>query len=125
MVLYVSLGAIGMPFFAGGEGGWTYATGSSFGYLLGFVAAAWAIGRLAEHRHDRSIASAIPAFLVASAAIYTLGVTWLWASVATIPTFNAALRAGLYPFLAGDLIKAVLAGLLLPAAWLLVDKTHR
>jgi len=125
IALYVSLGAIGLPFFAGGESGWTYATGASFGYLAGFVVAAWVIGRFAERRHDRSAVTAVPAFLIGSAAVYTLGVTWLWATVDAVPSLGAALGAGLYPFVAGDLVKAVAAGLLLPAAWLLVDKTHR
>ena len=123
MLVYVSLGAIGLPFFAGGESGWTYATGASFGYLLGFVVAAWLIGRLAEQRRDRTVVRAVPAFLAGSAAIYTLGVTWLWVTVEAIPTFNGALHAGLYPFLVGDLTKAVAAGLLLPGAWYLVDRT--
>jgi biotin transport system substrate-specific component len=125
MLLYVTLGAIGLPFFAGGEGGWTYAGGASFGYLAGFVAAAWLVGRLAEQRRDRSVRTAIPAFLIGSAAVYTLGVTWLWATVDTIPTLGAALSAGMYPFLVGDLVKAVLAGLTLPAAWYAVDRASR
>ena len=125
MTVYVALGAIGLPFFAGGQGGWTYATGASFGYLVGFVAAAWLVGRFAEQRRDRSIRTAIPAVLIGSAAVYTLGVTWLWATVDSIPTLSAALSAGLYPFLAGDLIKAILAGLALPAAWFVVDRARR
>ena len=125
MLLYVSLGAIGLPFFAGGEGGWTYATGASFGYLIGFVVAAGLVGRFAEHRQDRSVRTAIPAFLVGSVAVYTLGVTWLWATVDAIPTLGAALSAGFYPFVAGDLVKAVLAGLLLPAAWHVVKRANR
>ena len=125
MLLYVTLGAIGLPFFAGGEAGWTYATGATFGYLAGFVVAAWLVGRLAEQRRDRSVRTAIPAFLVGSAAIYTLGVTWLWATVDSIPTLGAALSAGMYPFLVGDLVKAVLAGLVLPAAWFAIDRADR
>jgi biotin transport system substrate-specific component len=125
MLLYVTLGAIGLPFFAGGEGGWTYATGASFGYLAGFVAAAWLVGRLAEQRRDRSIRTAIPAFLLGSAAIYSLGVTWLWATVESIPTLGAALNAGMYPFVVGDLAKAILAGLALPAAWYAIDRAQR
>ena len=120
MLVYAGLGAAGFPFFAGGAGGWAYATGASFGYLLGFVVAAWVVGRFAEHRRDRRVRSAVPAFLVGSAAIYTLGVTWLWATVEAIPTFADALRAGMYPFVAGDVVKAVAAGLALPAAWVLV-----
>ncbi|MGB9358080.1 MAG: biotin transporter BioY [Acidimicrobiia bacterium] len=125
MMIYVALGAIGLPFFAGGQGGWTYATGASLGYLMGFVAAAWLVGRFAEQRKDRSIRTAVPAFLVASAAVYTLGVTWLWATVESIPTLSAALSSGLYPFVAGDLIKAALAGLALPAAWYVVDRSRK
>ena len=125
MLLYVTLGAIGLPFFAGGEGGWTYATGASFGYLAGFVVAAWVVGRLAEQRRDRSIRTAVPAFLLGSAAVYTLGVTWLWTTVDSIPTLGAALSAGMYPFVAGDIVKAVLAGLALPAAWYAIDRARR
>ncbi|MEN8235237.1 MAG: biotin transporter BioY [Actinomycetota bacterium] len=124
MLLYVGLGAVGLPFFAGGAGGWTYATGASFGYLMGFIVAAAVVGRFAEQRKDRVVRTAVPAFLVGSAAVYTLGVTWLWATVDTIPTFGDALRAGLYPFIAGDVIKAVAAGLVLPAAWLVMDRAN-
>jgi len=124
MLAYVALGAVGMPFFAGGESGLTYATGASFGYLAGFVVAAWLVGRFAEQRQDRAVHTAIPAFLIGSVAVYTLGVTWLWATVESIPTFGAALHAGFYPFIAGDFLKAVLAGLLLPAAWYAVDRSR-
>ena len=125
MMIYIALGAIGLPFFTGGQGGWTYVTGATFGYLMGFIAAAWLVGRFAEQRKDRSIRTAVPAFLAGSAAVYTLGVTWLWATVESIPTLSAALTAGLYPFVAGDLIKAVLVGLALPAAWYVVDRTRQ
>lgn len=125
MLLYVTLGAIGLPFFAGGEGGLTYATGSTFGYLAGFVVAAWLVGWFAEQRHDRSVRTAIPAFLIGSAVIYTLGVAWLWASVESIPTLGAALDAGFSPFVVGDLAKALLAGLTLPVAWMLTDRLRR
>ncbi len=123
MLVYVALGAVGLPVFAGGGSGLGYATGASFGYLAGFVVAAWLIGRFAEQGRDRTVRTAIPAFVVGSAAVYTLGVTWLWATVESIPTLGSALRAGLYPFIAGDVVKAVLAGLLLPAAWYVVDRS--
>ena len=125
MLLYVTLGAIGLPFFAGAEGGLAYAAGSTFGYLAGFIVAAWLVGWFAEQRHDRTIRTAIPAFLVGSAAIYFLGVGWLWVSVESIPTLSAALEAGFYPFIAGDLVKILLAGLVLPAAWMMVNRTRR
>ena len=75
--LYVVLGAIGLPFYAGAEGGWTAATGSTAGYLVGFVVAAAIVGRLAERRQDRSLLTSLPAFAAGSAVIYVCGATWL------------------------------------------------
>ena len=65
--VYVALGAIGLPFYAadaeGARGGWDLATGSTAGYLVGFVVAAALVGWLAERGQDRSVATAIPAFV--------------------------------------------------------------
>ncbi|NQV08161.1 biotin transporter BioY [bacterium] len=118
--LYLGLGAIGLPFFAGGEGGWSVVTGATGGYLIGFVLAAALVGTLAERRHDRSVLTAIPTFLAGSALIYLAGVTVLAArlDVGAIE----AMELGMVPFIMGDLIKIGLAGLALPAAWRLVGE---
>ena len=55
MALYVALGAIGLPFYSQGNGGWHHATGTTAGYLVGFVVAALAVGTLADRRRDRSV----------------------------------------------------------------------
>ena len=120
--IYWVMGAIGLPFFTGAQGGWEVATGATGGYLLGFVVAAWVVGALAERGQDRTVASAIPAFLAGNAVIYLFGVPWLMASVESIDTMTAALIAGFTPFVIGDIIKVTLAGLLLPAAWKLVRR---
>ena len=51
-ILYVALGAIGLPFYAGGTGGWEVVTEATADYLVGFVVAAFVIGALAERRQD-------------------------------------------------------------------------
>lgn len=114
-LLYVALGAIGLPFYAGGEGGWTAATGSTAGYLVGFVAAAAVVGWLAERKQDRRIDTSIPAMLAGSAVIYLFGLVWLAHSVGVDST--TAIQYGLTPFLVGDAIKLAFAGALLPLAW--------
>ena len=123
--IYWLLGAIGLPFYANASGGWEAATGATAGYLVGFIAAAWVVGALAERGQDRTVASAVPAFLAGNAIIYLFGVPWLMYSVDAFDTITAALVAGFTPFVVGDLIKVVLAGLLLPAAWKLVDRIRR
>lgn len=121
--LYVLLGLTGLPFFQGGNGGWAYATGPTLGYLVGFVAAAAAVGYLAERKQDRTVATALPAFLAGTVLIYLFGVAWLMISLPTGPT--DALTKGLVPFVVGDLLKVALAGTLLPAAWKLAASKPR
>jgi biotin transport system substrate-specific component len=125
MAIYWILGAIGLPFYTEASGGWEAATGATGGYLVGFIVAAWVVGLLAERGQDRTVAGAIPAFLAGSVVIYIFGVSWLYYSVDAIDSMTAALAAGFTPFVIGDLIKVVLAGLLLPLAWKIVDRVQR
>ncbi len=118
--LYILLGLGGLPFFQGGNGGWEYATGPTLGYLIGFVIAAAAVGYLAERKQDRTIATALPAFLAGTAVIYVFGVAGLMVSLQT--DLTDALVKGLVPFVIGDLLKVALAGTLLPAAWKLAGE---
>ncbi|MBN1305022.1 MAG: biotin transporter BioY [Anaerolineales bacterium] len=117
--LYLLLGAAGLPFFAGGQGGLSYLAGPTLGYLLGFAAASWAIGRLAERGLERSLRTSLLPFLVGTVIIYIFGAGWLALNLG----FPEAILLGVVPFLAGDMIKIILAGLVLPAAWKLAN--HR
>ncbi|MEN8240188.1 MAG: biotin transporter BioY [Actinomycetota bacterium] len=121
-VVYWLMGAFGLPVFAQASGGWEAATGATFGYLLGFVVAAWAVGSLAERGTDRSVRSAVPSFLGGNLLIYAIGIPWLLYSVPSIETLSGALAAGFTPFIVGDVIKIALAGVSLPAAWKLAGK---
>ncbi len=121
-VLYVALGAGGLPFYADGASGWQVATGATGGYLVGFVVAAALVGLLAEHRQDRSVLTSVPAMLAGTAVIYLLGVTWL--AFVLDADATTALTKGLLPFVIGDAVKLVAAGLLLPAAWRLAGRSQ-
>ena len=126
MGLYVALGAIGLPFYAEGDGGWSVATGATAGYLVGFIVAAFVVGKMAEHGQDRKLSTSLPAFLAGSLIIYGFGALWL-AYDLDIPLTAAAgdpsaIAFGVAPFLVGDIVKALLAGALLPAAWHLVER---
>lgn len=118
--LYLLLG-FAFPFYAGGNSGWQYATGATGGFLIGFIAAAWVVGSLAERRQDRTMATAIPAFLTGSIVIYAIGVPWLAASLGV--SWVEAVELGVVPFVLGDLAKAGLAGAALPVAWKMAGKT--
>jgi biotin transport system substrate-specific component len=111
--LYTVLGLAGLPVFAGGAAGSYYAVGPTGGYLLGFVLAAWVVGRLAERGLDRRVRTAWLPFLAGTLVIYLCGAGWLALSLG----ITKALALGVLPFLIGDGIKIVLAALALPAAW--------
>lgn len=128
MLLYVALGAIGLPFYADGQGGWTVATGATAGYLVGFIVAAFVVGLMAEHGQDRKLATSIPAFIAGTTIIYTIGAGWLAYDLGLPLTAAAgepsAISLGVAPFLVGDVLKAVFAGAMLPAAWRFLDDAH-
>lgn len=114
MALYIVMGALGLPVFAGGASGFMYLSGPTLGYLVGFVIAAWAIGLLAERGLERSVRTSILPFLVGTIIIYLCGVAWL---TIVLGSLSEAITAGLLPFLLGDVIKLVIASLILPVAW--------
>jgi biotin transport system substrate-specific component len=123
-LLYWLMGMIGLPFYAGGKSGWTQATGATMGYFVGFILAAAAIGYLAQRRNDRNFASSFAAMALGTVIIYICGAGWLAHSLhIPVATGDAnAIAYGVTPFLIGDAIKLIIAGALLPAAWIVVGK---
>ena len=122
MGLYLTLGVIGLPFFTGAHSGWSYLTGATGGYLIGYPVMALIVGYAADHGHDRHPARFIAAVVTANVALYALGATWL-AHTLHIPVLggeHSAWALGVRPFLPGDLIKMIAAGLLFPATWNLI-----
>jgi biotin transporter BioY len=117
---YLAIGATGIPYWfaLGGPAGIARLVGPTGGYLVGFVAAAFLVGWLAERGWDRRVWTAIPAMLSGSVVIYIFGLSWL----AHFISGGSLLQAGLYPFVIGDFIKVVAAALVLPSGWLLLRR---
>lgn len=120
---YMLIGMLGFDIFAGSTAemnGWTYMTGSTGGYLVGFVLATLTLGYAATRGWDRSVLKMVPVLLVANALIYGLGMAWLGYLYGF--DLGTAFTKGMLPFLIGDGLKLALAALLLPAAWALVKR---
>ncbi|HJY46841.1 MAG TPA: biotin transporter BioY [Propionibacteriaceae bacterium] len=116
MALYLLAGVAGVPWFANQQSGWAFA---SFGYIVGFVAAAWLVGRLAERGADRRVVPTIGMMALGNVVIYVFGVAGLML-LADLP-LSTALAKGVLPFLIGDVIKILLAAGLLPGTWKLIN----
>lgn len=119
--VYVALGLIGLPFFAGGQGGLDVMFGATGGYLVGFVLAAALVGRLAELGWDRRIGGAVGATLLGTLVIYLVGVPWLAVTMGL--SAGEAIATGVVPFVLPDIAKLVTAAVVFPAAWWVVG--HR
>ena len=92
--------------------------------------AAAAVGYLAERGQDRDFATSVPAMLAGTATIYACGVLWLAYKlhIPVSPTGDGeanAISLGLTPFLVGDAIKLLLAGVLTPTVWTMVERCTR
>lgn len=115
VLAFLLQGAAGLPVFAGTPQngiGLPYMMGPTGGYLVGFVLAAVVAGTLVRAGLTRGVIGTLAVALVAGASVYLPGLLWLSGFVG----FGAGLlEAGLYPFIVGDVIKAVIAALAFPA----------
>ncbi|TDB85130.1 biotin transporter BioY [Actinomadura sp. 7K534] len=112
MIVYLLAGMAGMPWFTEGGSGTGVPT---LGYVIGFVAAAAAVGALARRGGDRTPLRTVATMLAGTVIMYAAGVPYLMASLGI--DLGRALELGVTPFLAGDALKVLLAAGLLPAAW--------
>jgi biotin transport system substrate-specific component len=98
-IAYLALGLSGLQVFAHG-GGLVYLKEPTFGYLLGFLPAAWLCGTFA-FRQRRRIETLIASCLYGLLAIHVAGLTYLTIlSVFRITTanwWNAVLQYSIYP----------------------------
>jgi biotin transport system substrate-specific component len=109
-VVYLLIGIIGLPVFAGGKGGLGVLLGPTGGYLIGFVAGAYVVGRLVELKKDPGPVWLGSAMVGGTAVIYLLGVMQL----VLIAKFSVhqAIAVGVLPFLIGDALKIGVAVLI-------------
>ena len=115
--VYLLLGAIGLPVFAGFRGGLGVLVGPTGGYLLSYPVAAAIAGlaaaTMARASRGRAVATGTAFGLLALVVIYAVGATWLAVQSGLTP--GAALAAGVLPFVPFDVVKVVLAALLAAA----------
>ena len=125
-VAYLAAGIAGLPVFAASATlpqGPLRLLGPTGGYLMAYPFAAFLTGYLAERGFDRRYATSVLAMAAGYVVIFTGGVTWLALFAPAALGFDAALRAGLYPFMLGGVGKLLLGAGVLPGMWKLVGKS--
>ena len=104
---YLLIGIFGVPVFTGGLYGFARLFGPTGGYLMGFVLAAYVIGKLLGKDNEASFAKIVAAMLVGLAILFTTGTIQL-SIVMHIP-LQKAVALGVLPFIPGDIIKLLAA----------------
>jgi biotin transport system substrate-specific component len=106
-VIYILLGGIGLPVFAGGKAGFGTLLGPTGGYLFGFIAASLTIGKFSDLRTQPSARRIAASFVLGTAIIYSFGVAQLsqWMN----GDIQHALVVGVLPFIVGDALKIAIA----------------
>ena len=107
--LYLVEGALGLPVFAKG-GGLGYLRGPTGGSLFAFPLAAYLAGLAVEAGLTKRLPLAFLAFALAGLSVYLVGLPWL--AVYLGADFSRALGLVFYPFVPGDLVKALLAAII-------------
>ncbi|TFB08956.1 biotin transporter BioY [Candidatus Atribacteria bacterium MT.SAG.1] len=106
-IIYVLLGIVGLPVFAGFKAGIGILFGPTGGFLFGFIISAYIIGKIIELKKEKNIFYYFLAGLIGTLIIYILGVTQL--SLVTGIGIKKAIVVGMLPFLPGDILKIIVA----------------
>ena len=109
-ITYLLLGLIGFPIFSGFSGGLQHIFKPSFGFIIGYVAAAYVVGKLTEEKTASQYLWA--AVLAGTLIIYTFGLPYMLYILNIMLNSNLSivkiLQLGMFAFIPGDMLKAVI-----------------
>lgn len=120
LLSYMLLGLAGMPWFSAASGGLAALAKPSFGYILGFIPAAWLIGKLSERAWDRHFWLSLTAFGGATLVPFIVGIPYMWAVLrigGVSMSWTEALNAGFTPFIIGGIVKAAAGAAVVGGLW--------
>ncbi|MEX3745569.1 MULTISPECIES: biotin transporter BioY [Lysinibacillus] len=106
VLIYILLGAVGLPVFSGMSGGFAILVGPTGGYIVGFLVTAVIMGLYLD-KFGITIFHAIIANLIGMVVTLAFGTAWL--KVAADLSWTAAFMGGVAPFIVVGILKAVLA----------------
>lgn len=121
LTTYMLAGLAGLPVFAGFTGTIAAVATPSFGFILGFIPAAFLAGWFAERTWDRRPWLAMVGFVAASIVPFLVGVPYMAYILNVVMgagyDLGGIIAVGVTPFIAGGLVKAAIAAIVIPAAW--------
>ena len=110
-IIYLLLGAVGVPVFSSFRGGLQVLAGPTGGYLIGFIFLALIMGFALDH-FERKLVPTIIGMIIGMAVCYAFGTVWL-AKLLSL-SFKEGLMMGVIPYLPGDAAKIIIAAIVGP-----------
>jgi len=104
VLLYLSEGAMGLPVFSLGHGGWIHLGGLNAGWVLAFAPAAWVVGTVYQRLAGSTTRRLLVACLAGESVIFAIGLLW----IAALSGGQTALVLASMPLLITDLLKIAL-----------------
>ena len=111
VILYVAIGAIGIPVFSNFEGGFHKIAGVTGGFIIGYIPLALASGFFAPVSRGKIFAYAL-GMVIGTVLLYTCGTAWFMFQTGS--PLAASLALCVTPFLPGDAIKVIIACIAAP-----------
>lgn len=115
-VVYIVLGLVGIPIFAGFSGGFQTLMKPSFGFIIGFVFAAYMVGKVSHSNKNPSHYKIWLGTIAGTVVIYLFGLPYMYYILNIVMAkglaFDTILKMGCLLFLPGDLIKLVVASII-------------
>lgn len=116
-LVYVLLGAVGVPVFAGYSAGAANVVGPTGGYIVGYIPLAFLCGFIYDRtgrnkKGAAKIVSMVIAMIIGTVVLYALGTAWFCVQAGY--TVGAAMAVCVIPFLPGDALKMVVVAIVAP-----------
>jgi len=114
-IIYCALGLAGLPVFTQG-GGFSYIFNPSFGYIIGFIAGTYVIGKVSEVLKKINLRNSIISVMSGLAVIYMIGVPYMYLIINFYNkkpmTMLAAISVGFFPFIFKDIVMYLLVSVI-------------
>lgn len=115
-IVYIILGLVGVPIFAGFSGGLQTILKPSFGFLLGFIFAAYVVGKLLKDNSNPrplSTKKILVSTIVGTLVIYLIGLPYMYFILNNVMNMGlsvgAVIKMGSLLFLPGDILKIIIS----------------
>lgn len=114
--IYVLLGLLGLPIFAGFKGGLQVIYSPTFGYLIGFIIASYIIGKIIYSNGGFSRTKIFIACTMGTFVISLLGVSYMYyilnVVMGTPSSIGQVAMSGFLLFLPGDILKMIISSVI-------------